>query len=121
MKNGIKITPAGEVEVIDFSKPDELSVLQGAVEGWVQAIDLSSILSLWVNEEGKMIRLEHNPLAQIFWDMAFGQETDYIVGTVVLTGTPDADGETQGLSDEHVQELKQFLEAAAESILETVK
>ena len=41
MKNGIKITPAGEVEVIDFSKPDELSVLQTAVGGWVQAIDLS--------------------------------------------------------------------------------
>ena len=45
MKNGIKITPAGEVEVIDFSKPDELSVLQTAVGGWVQAIDLSNILS----------------------------------------------------------------------------
>jgi hypothetical protein len=53
--------------------------------------------------------------------MSFGQETDYIVGTVVLTGTPDADGETQGLSDEHIQVLKEFIEAAAGSVLETVK
>lgn len=121
MKNGIKITPAGEVEVIDFTKPDELSVLQSAVGGWVQAIDLSNILSLWVNEEGKMIRLEHNPIAQVFWDMSFGQETDYIVGTVVLTGTPDADGETQGLSDEHIEVLKEFIEAVAGKVLETVK
>lgn len=113
MKQGLKVTPAGEVEVYNFSNPDELSALQGAVGGWVQAIDLNDHLSLWVNEEGKMIGLEHNPLAQLIWDMSFGPETDYIVGTAVFTGTPDADGETQGLTDEAIETLKDFLSAAA--------
>jgi len=113
MKKGIKITPARVVEVIDFTKPDELSALQDAVGGWVQAIDLNDHLSLWVNEEGKMMRYEHNQLAQLVWDMSFGPDTDYIVGTVVITGTPDADGETQGLSETDIETLKDFLSAAS--------
>jgi len=113
MKQGLMITPAGKVEVYDFSKPDELSALQNAVNGWVQAIDLNDHISLWVNEEGKMIGLEHNPLAQLVWDMSFGPDTDWIVGTVVITGTPDENGDTQGLTDEAVETLQDFLSAAA--------
>lgn len=109
MKNGLKITPAGEVTVIDFTKPDELSALQDAVGGWVQAVDLNENLSMWVNEEGKMIGLEHNPVAQMVWDMTFGEGTDYIVGTVVLTGTPDLDGETRGLEAEVIESMQEFM------------
>lgn len=109
MKNGLMITPAGEFKVIDLSKTSELAVLQEAVEGWVQAIDLFENLTMWVNEEGKMIGLEHNPMAQYIWDMAFGKGSDHIVGTVVLTGAPDLDGETRGLQDEVVEAIQEFI------------
>lgn len=109
MKNGLMITPAGEISVIDLSKTNELEVLQEAVEGWVQAVDVSEHMTMWMNEEGKMIGLEHNPMAQIVWDMNFGVDTDYIVGTVVLTGTPDPDGETRGLETEVIEAIQELI------------
>lgn len=85
----------GTVETVDTT----LDALQGAVGGWVQAVDLSGSLTLWVNEEGKMIGLPHNPYAQRLWDDAYGKGTDYIVGNAVLTGGADEDGNTLGLDD----------------------
>lgn len=110
MKKAIKITPEGGVSVIDIAG-DELSALQGAVGGWVQAIDLDDAVSLWVNEEGKLLRQAHNKKAQALWDAAFGPETDYIVGTAVVTGTPDAHGNTRGLSQATINRLSATLAA----------
>lgn len=101
MKQALMITPEGEVSTIDIAT-DALEKLQGAVGGWVQAVSLDSELTLWCNEEGKMIGLEHNPLAQFMWDRAFGAGTDFIVGTVVITGGTDNDGETIGLTDDQI-------------------
>ena len=108
MKKAIKITPEGEVSTIDIAG-DELGILQGAVGGWVQAIDLDDAVSLWVNEECKMLRQAHNVKAQALWDAAFGPETDYIVGTAVITGTPDARGNTRGLSQAVIDKLSATL------------
>ena len=51
------------------------------------------------------MRLEHNPFAQDLWDRALGADTDYIVGSVVITGGTDAEGETMGLTPEQVVSL----------------
>jgi hypothetical protein len=103
-KMAVAISPAGSVELIDLSS-GSLEKLQTAVGGWVQAIELSNELTLWCNEEGKMIGLEHNPLAQHLWDRAFGAGTDYIVGTVVLTGGTDDEGDTIGITEEQILSL----------------
>lgn len=89
-----------------------LTALQTAVGGWVQAIDLSPEVSLWCNEEGKLVGLPHNPHAQILWDEAFGAGTDFIVGDVVFTGTPDSEGETQGLSETTAQRIREMVVAS---------
>jgi hypothetical protein len=39
------------------------------------------------------------------WDKVFGAGTDLIVGTVVITGGTDNDGETIGLTDDQVSLL----------------
>jgi hypothetical protein len=113
MKLGLQITTSGQVNELDLSNEDTaLATLQGAVGGWVQALDLSDTVSLWVNEEGKMDGLEHNPYAQVFWDEAFGAGTDFIVGNVVLTGTPDSEGYTQGLDERTAQRIRELLVAS---------
>lgn len=104
MKNAIIIKTTGETEIVDFST-DSLAVLQNAVGGWVQAIDLNDNLTLWVNEEGKLDGLPHNPLAQNFFDLRFGTGADIIVGNAVLTGGVDSNGDTLGLDDDTVQSL----------------
>jgi hypothetical protein len=104
MKKAVIIRTNGTTETIDIST-DTLDKLQGAVGGWVQAIDLSDTITMWLNEEGKVEGLPHNETAQWYWDMAFGPDTDYIVGDIVFTGGVDAQGDTLGLDDKTVETL----------------
>jgi len=100
MKKAIQITTLGEMIVIDLES-ESLLKLQRAVSGWVQAIDLSDTVSMWCNEEGKMIGLAHNPFGQAFWEKSYGR-TDYIVGDIVITGGVDDEGDTISLTDEQI-------------------
>ena len=106
MKKAIRITTENETIVFEL-KSDSLEQLQQAVGGYVQAIDLSDKLTLWCNEEGKMINLPHNRGAQKLWDEVFGAGTDYIVGDIVLTGGADRHGNTLGLTDAQVKKYEQ--------------
>lgn len=103
MKKALAITTLGQVGIIDLTDKS-LEKLQEAVGGWVQAIDLSDTMSMWCNEEGKMMSLPHNPFGQAFWEKVYGR-TDYIVGDIVLTGGTDKHGETIGLTDEQMKEI----------------
>jgi hypothetical protein len=104
MKNAVIIRTDGTTEVVDFSE-DSLAVLQKAVGGWVQAIDISDTLTLWVNEEGKLEDLPHNPRAQQYFDLRFGTGADYIVGDAVFTGGTDSNGDTLGLDSDSLELL----------------
>ena len=112
MKNAIIIKTTGETEIVDFES-DSLAVLQSAVGGWVQAIDLNANLTLWVNEEGKLEDLPHNPLAQHYFDLRFGTGADIIVGNAVLTGGTDSNGDTLGLDLDAIQSLVASATASA--------
>lgn len=107
-KKAIVVTPEGSVEEIDFSE-DSLTVLQTAVGGWVQAVEMFPTLTLWVNEEGKLNNLPYNIYASKMWEQRFGVGTDIIVGNAVFTGGGDEEGDTLGLSDEQVELLKRFV------------
>ena len=104
MKNAVIIRTDGTTEVVDFSE-DSLAVLQKAVGGWVQAIDISDTLTLWVNEEGKLADLPHTRRAQQYFDLRFGTCADYIVGDAVFTGGTDSNGDTLGLDSDSLELL----------------
>jgi hypothetical protein len=103
-KQAIVVTTEGEMSVIDIAG-DELTTLQSKVGGWVQAIDITSSLTMWANEEGKLVGLPVNGFATELWESRFGA-TDIIVGDIVLTGVADDEGETLGLSDTQVESIK---------------
>ena len=107
-KTAIRITTQGEVSTLDITA-DSLDTLQGAVGGWVQAIDLTADMTMWCNEEGKLVGLPHNPYAQFMWDKAFGAQTDYIVGDIVLTGGADEEGYSLGLTAEQEQIIRNIV------------
>jgi hypothetical protein len=122
MKQAMQITTNGTVNILELGD-EGLGVLQGAVGGWVQAVDLTDTLTMWLNEEGKLEGLPHNPFAQYLWDNTYGAHTDYIVGNAVFTGGTDDEGATLGLSDEAREDLtamvakvRRFTEARAEII-----
>jgi hypothetical protein len=105
MKKAIRITTTGEVTELDLTT-NSLGQLQEAVGGLVQALDLTEVVTMWCNEEGKMLNQPHNPYAQYFFDKVYGAHKDYIVGDIVLTGGTDSNGETQGLTESQVETLE---------------
>lgn len=104
MKSAIIIKTTGETEIVDIAN-DELATLQKAVGGYIEAVTLNDNLTMWLNEEGKMEGLPHNPLAQHFFDLRFGTGVDYIVGNAVFTGGADENGETLGLENDTISRL----------------
>lgn len=103
-----KLSVHGAVEVIPFID-DQLKTLQDAVGGYIEAITLSDDLVMWVNEDGKMNRLPFNQAATSLF-MKYRGGADFIVGNVVLTGGADADGNTLGINEAQIQQLKVFAE-----------
>jgi hypothetical protein len=108
-KQALVITTAGTHEVIEDIS---LKTLQTKVGGWVQAIDLDPQVTLWANEEGKLVGLPINEFATALWESLFGIGTDIIVGDIVLTGGTDEEGETLGLGSDIIKDLIEILEEA---------
>lgn len=99
MRKAIKINTDGTLTELDLDSAEgSLKVLQNAVGGWVQAIDLTPEVTMWINEEGKLDGLPLNFHGTMFWSASFGFGTDQIVGDIVLTGGTDEEGETLELS-----------------------
>ena len=63
----------------------------------VQAADLHDNLTLWCNEEGKLINgMQPNIIGTHMWEKSFGM-TDIIMGDVVFTGGTDDEGDNLAL------------------------
>jgi len=97
MRKAIMLDTEGNFSEIDLDAGNGLKVLQVAVGGWVQAVDFTPDLTIWVNEEGKLNSLPFNAKATEIWTHFFGN-TDFIAGNAVFTGGTDEDGETLAIS-----------------------
>ena len=104
---GLFIGVDGTIETREFTVGESYEVIRNAVNGWIECAVVGGEIDLWLNEEGKLIGLEPNPIATaLFWDK-YGFGTDIIVGDVFLTAHND-EGETIGLTDSQVTFLKGF-------------
>jgi hypothetical protein len=108
MKLAITLNAEGEAREVELQEEGQLEQLQGVVGGWVQAVDFTDNLTIWVNEEGKLVGLPINPMATFLWEKYFGL-TDFICGDVIFTGGTDEEGATLGLDEETAKELRDFL------------
>ena len=96
MKTALRINTDFTTEILDL-EVDSLEQLQGAVGGLVQAADLYDNLTLWCNEEGKLINgMQPNVIGTHMWEKSFGA-TDVIMGDVVFTGGTDDEGDNLAL------------------------
>jgi hypothetical protein len=111
MRKAILLDVDGNLSSIDLDAGNTLKILQNAVEGWVQAVDFTADLTIWVNEEGKLNNLPINAKATKIWAHFFGN-TDYMSGNAVFTGGTDEEGETLAIS----ADAEAFIYQQAESI-----
>jgi len=109
MRNALLIKADGTIHGIDLgdSPHEEYEALSGAVGGMVQAVPLSdSGMTLWCNDEGKLIGLPYNAKATNVWVKYWGQ-TDVMVGNCVVTGGFDDKSElTLGLTSQQVIDME---------------
>jgi len=102
------IIPTDESLAITQHEFNDLRDYQQAVGGLIEAIDLDSpAMSLFANEEGKLLGLPINRRATILWWLhspaTYGY--DILAGDAVLVGQPDRHGETQSAPPEFVSLL----------------
>ena len=98
----------GAVQVVPFVD-NQLRTLQTAAGGYVEAIKLAPDLIMWVNEDGKDNKLPFNQAATSIF-IKYRGGTDFIVGQVIFTGGIDSSGDTNGINEIQIQQLKTYAE-----------
>lgn len=100
MKRALLINTNGSIEVIHLDPTDELSQLQTAVGGYVQAVYPNPDTTLWLNEDGRILELPINQPATEVWEALRPGGADTLRGVVVVTGSADGNGETLPITAE---------------------
>jgi hypothetical protein len=116
MKTALRINTDFTTEILDL-EDDSLKKLQDAVGGLIQAVDLHDDLTLWCNEEGKLIGLTPNVIGTHLYEKNFAVQ-DTIMGDIVFTGGTDDEGDNLGLPfawQVQLQELADKLRKAYEA------
>jgi hypothetical protein len=89
------IEPGGEHRVEKLGRGCE--PLQRLVGGYIEATYVErGDVTFWINEEGKLNGLEPNPVGTALWYQGWPNHRieDILVGTVVISGGADDQGET---------------------------
>ena len=96
-----------QIELVDEIN---LGFLQQKVDGFIEAVDLTPDVCMWVNEEGKVYGLDANTKAtNLAWKGQSISMFDYIAGDVVITGFDPESGDSIGLACEQIDTILDFL------------
>ena len=107
MKTALRINTDFTTEILDL-EADSLMQLQEAVGGLVQAVDLHEDLTLWCNEEGKLINgMLTNVIGTHLYEKNFAV-TDVIMGDIVFTGGTDDEGDNLALPTAWLVQLQEL-------------
>ena len=85
------------------------NALQERVGGWIEAVSSDDgQVTLWMNEEGKLMNLPVNELATTLWHLLSPgmAGVDVLCGAVVVTGGTDDEGDTLSIPDGLLQVLE---------------
>lgn len=99
------------VETINL--PNGYQAIQSVVGGFFEAVTSSTgKTTFWVNEEGKLNSLPMNPVATVLlWELEPSfKGRDFLMGTVLITGGVDEDGETLGVGAEGMSAVERLVE-----------
>lgn len=92
-----------------YREPINLANLQGLVGGLIEVFEVNlgglPPASGYVNEEGKFEKLDYNAIGTALLHRSGGMPQDYCAGTLVITGLPDDEGETQPVDAVWVEEF----------------
>jgi hypothetical protein len=100
MTISLVIDPIGTITKVDLDGYEPLSETVG---GLIQSVPANLAVTIWCNEEGKMLGQDFNIVATDFWqlfdDYGCIAAGDVMVGTVVVQGPVDEEGECTDVPD----------------------
>ena len=118
MKKAVVVQTNGKWEIVEFNNDNSLAVLQKAVDGLIQPVDVRPPnLTMWCNEEGLFRNdFTENFMATAIYEDAVGVENQCILGPVVFTGGTDAEGYTEGLNDQMLDLVSRMAEVQRQAL-----
>ncbi|MDQ0976649.1 hypothetical protein QFZ31_006701 [Neobacillus niacini] len=97
------IANAGEQEIHLVEKFEHsLEHLQAVVGGYIEAIRVNDSITIWINEEGKLIE---GMKPNFYLIDTNNKPVDIVLGDIIITGT-DEEGETISLTDQEIEEIQ---------------
>lgn len=111
MTTTLVIKADGTTQTVEFAPKDEVAytTIHKIVGGYVEYHNLPHLgLTMWMNEDGKLLDLPYNHLATVLWREGFGPE-DHIRGDVLIS----ADTGSMHLTPEGVASLQNLLRTLA--------
>ncbi|MCX4417790.1 DUF3846 domain-containing protein [[Kitasatospora] papulosa] len=98
----------GSFEVIDWPAENHLPILYAGIGcTYVDAVDISPRLTMWIDDTGLINGALINRAATILY--AIHQEPhQHYHGDVIITGGVDAEGETLGLTNDEITSIIEF-------------
>jgi Domain of unknown function (DUF3846) len=119
-RNILIIRTDGTTEVGDLDAPEgSLKVLQNAVGGYVEAVDLrdpEEPATMWVNEDGIALGLPMNVYGTLIYQLMY-HTPNGILGDIAISGLPDDEGDTTGISDKLRTALEEMIKGVSSQIL----
>lgn len=98
----------GTTSGINYDSENAYEVISQAVGGYIEVVQLTPKLFMYLNEEGKLLNLEINRFAtEAFWQR-FGMLSDVIVGDVVFA-SHNEEGEVVSLENEEMQFIERIV------------
>ncbi|MEW2128782.1 DUF3846 domain-containing protein [Streptomyces sp. NPDC007259] len=101
------VRPDGFFRLLDWPGAHSLETLYGALDcNYVDVVAVTPTLSMWVDDEGVVVGSAMNLYATHLYALNGTPRQPYF-GNAVFTGGPDAEGDTQGLTEDQLLTLVQ--------------
>jgi hypothetical protein len=121
MTISLVIDPIGTIRKIDL---DGYEPLSNAVGGLIESVPANLAVTIWCNEEGKMLGQDFNLVATDLWEVfdEYGcvAAGDVLVGPIVIQGPADEEGECTDVPDWLLMHLGFSMQAPAPNSGKTV-
>lgn len=101
--------PNEAAELIEILPGDTGAKIAELVLGEYTAVAVNDGITMWLNQDRRMIDPVFNRGAQLLWTIRHGANSDVLAGPAVLTGGADSDGLVLGLTDEQVVRVEAAL------------
>jgi hypothetical protein len=119
----IKVKSDPVVDVVEFDATKSYETIKEATGGGLfDCITLPSLgIDMWIDDEGKLVNdPQINAFGTALWLNEF-DNPDLICGDIIITGMPDAEGNTTGMTKQQTVEVINKVNEVVKEVLQGIR